>query len=298
MRQRMLKPAYGIALHLLVLAISLTSHSAMSWAQARPLYDGTMVLATFADPGALNPALTTSVPTHIVTGPMFNGLVAHDFAFNPVPDLAERWSLSDDGRMYTFELARHALWHDGRPVSAADVQFTFAEVLLKYHGRTRTALGQNLEAVEARDAHTVAFRFKEPYAPFLALVDVVNAPILPRHVYAEGELTKHPANSGPVGSGPFKFKEWVRGDHITLVRNDKYFKAGKPYLDRIVIRIMPDAAAATIAFEKGEVDYFLFPPPHELGRLRQLSSVTVTTRGREGVCWHCDPHPEPAATDP
>jgi peptide/nickel transport system substrate-binding protein len=240
------------------------------------------VLATFADPGALNPALTTSVPTHIVTGPMFSGLVAHDFAFNPVPDLAERWSIADDGRTYTFELAPHALWHDGRPVTAADVQFTFEEVLLKYHGRTRAALGQNLEAVEARDAHTTVFRFKEPYAPFLALVDVVNAPILPRHVYATGELVKHPANSAPVGSGPFKFKEWARGDHITLVRNDDYFKAGKPYLDRIVVRIMPDAAAATIAFEKGEVDYFLFPPPHELGRLQRLPGVTVTTRGREG----------------
>src|SRR5688572_21049898 len=80
----------------------------------------------------------------------------------------------------------------------------------------------------------------------------------------------------------FKFKEWSRGDHITLVRNDEHFKAGKPYLDRIAIRIMPDAAAATIAFEKGEVDYFMFPPPHELGRLQQLPTVTVTTRGREG----------------
>jgi peptide/nickel transport system substrate-binding protein len=114
------------------------------------------------------------------------------------------------------------------------------------------------------------------------LIDVVNAPILPRHIYAAGDIQKHPAASAPVGSGPFKFKEWVRGDHITLVRNDGYFKPGKPYLDRIVIRIMPDAAAATIAFDKGEVDYFLFPPPHELARLRQLPGVAVTTRGREG----------------
>jgi peptide/nickel transport system substrate-binding protein len=111
---------------------------------------------------------------------------------------------------------------------------------------------------------------------------VVTAPILPRHVYSEGDLQKHPANSAPIGSGPFKFKEWVRGDHVTLVRNEQYFKPGKPYLDRIVVRITPDAAAATIAFEKGEVDYFLFPPPHELARLRQLTGVTVTTHGREG----------------
>jgi ABC-type transport system substrate-binding protein len=74
----------------------------------------------------------------------------------------------------------------------------------------------------------------------------------------------------------------VRGDHVTLVRNEQYFKPGKPYLDRIVVRITPDAAAASIAFEKGEVDYFLFPPPHELARLRQLTGFVVTTQGREG----------------
>jgi peptide/nickel transport system substrate-binding protein len=171
-----------------------------------------MVLATFADPGSLNPGLTTSVPTHLVTGPIFSGLVGHDFQLTPVPDLAERWSISADGQKYTFHLVQHALWHDGRPVTAADVKFSFEEVLLKYRGRTRAALGKILQAMESPDAHTVVFRFKEPYAPFLALVDAVNAPILPQHVYAEGDLQKHPANSSPVGSGPFKFKEWLRGD--------------------------------------------------------------------------------------
>jgi peptide/nickel transport system substrate-binding protein len=73
-----------------------------------------MVLATFADPGALNPGLTTSVPTHLVTGPIFNGLVGHDFQLTPVPDLAERWSVSPDGREYTFHLPPGALWHNGR----------------------------------------------------------------------------------------------------------------------------------------------------------------------------------------
>jgi peptide/nickel transport system substrate-binding protein len=111
---------------------------------------------------------------------------------------------------------------------------------------------------------------------------VVNAPILPRHVYAEGDPQKHPANTAPVGSGPFKFKEWARGDHVTPVRNEQYFKPGKPYLDCIIVRIAPGAAGATIAVEKGEVDHFLFPLPHELARLRQLTGVVATTQGRAG----------------
>jgi peptide/nickel transport system substrate-binding protein len=258
-----------LARPLLALVMSLVCHSAIALAQEQPRYGGTMILATLADPGSLNPGLTTSVPTHVVTGPIFNGLVGHDFTFAPVPDLAERWSVSPDGRVYTFHLVQHALWHDGQPVTSADVKFTFEEVLLKYHGRTRAALGQNLRGVETPDPHTVVFRFKDPYAPFLALIDVVNAPILPRHIYAAEDIQRHPASNAPVGSGPFKFKEWVRGDHITLVRNDGYFKPGKPYLDRIVIRIMPDATAATIAFDKGEVDYFLFPPHRPSGDVRQ-----------------------------
>jgi peptide/nickel transport system substrate-binding protein len=217
--------------HLLALVISMACWSVTALAQEQPLYGGAMVLATFTDPGSLNPGLTTSVPTHLVAGPIFNGLVGHDFQFTPVPDLAERWSVSPDGREYTFHLVPQAIWHDGRPVAAADVKFTFEEVLLKYHGRTRAALERNLETIETPDPHTVLFRFKESYAPFLALVEVVNAPILPRHVYAEGDLQKHPANSAPIGSGPFKFKEWVRGDQVTLVRNEQYFKPGKPYLD-------------------------------------------------------------------
>jgi peptide/nickel transport system substrate-binding protein len=282
MRQRMPERKFVIILHLLALVMSLAYHSPPVSAQEQPRYGGTLILATFADPGSLNPGLTTSVPTHIVTGPIFNGLVGHDLQLAPVPDLAERWSVSPDGRVYTFQLVKNALWHDGKPVTSADLKFTFEEVLLKYHGRTRAALGKNLETIETPDPYTVVFRFKEPYAPFLALVDGVNAPILSQHVYAGTDILKHPANSVPIGSGPFKFKEWVRGDHVTLVRNDRYFKKGKPYLDRIVIRIMPDPAAATIAFEKGEVDYFLFPPPHEIVRLQQLPGVVVTTRGREG----------------
>ena len=123
-REHATKPL--LARPLLALVMGLVCHSAIALAQEQPRYGGTMILATLADPGSLNPGLTTSVPTHIVTGPIFNGLVGHDFTFAPVPDLAERWSVSPDGRVYTFHLVQHALWHDGQPVTSAILPIPFS----------------------------------------------------------------------------------------------------------------------------------------------------------------------------
>jgi len=105
---------------------------------------------------------------------------------------------------------------------------------------------------------------------------------MPKHLYEGTDPLTNPHNTRPVGSGPFKFQEWLKGDHITLTRNDQYFKAGKPYLDRVVYRVMPSASAAAIAFEKGEVDYFLNPTPLDVSRLKNLPCVVISDKGREG----------------
>ena len=258
---------------------------ALSPAAARgqePRYGGIVSVAISSDPGGLNPAVTTQGGVHLVCGSIFSGLVAHDFGLNPVPDLAERWDVSPDGRTYTFHLARDAVFHDGAPVTSEDVRFTFEQLLLKYHARARASVGDNLRRVSTPDQHTVVFEFERPYAAFLQLVDVTNAPVMPRHLYDGTDPLANPRNTAPVGSGPFKFQEWVKGDHITLVRNERYFKAGKPYLDRVVYRVMPSAAVAAIALERGEVDYFLNPSPLDAARLRAMPGVVVTDRGREG----------------
>lgn len=246
-----------------------------------PRYGGTLVLADTADPGPLNPGITTSVPTHVVTGPMFNGLVGIDQNLKPTPDLATSWDISADGKTVTFHLAAGVVWHDGQPFSSADVKFTFEQILLKYSSRTKAALGPVLAGIDTPDAGTALFRFKTPYAAFLALIDKVNAPILPMHVYQGTDPMTNPANQHPIGTGAFKFQEGVKGDHYTLVRNDHYFKKAQPFLDKIVIRILPDDATAAAAFERGEIDYLVFPPSAEFDRLARLTGVTRTNQGRE-----------------
>ena len=247
-----------------------------------PQPGGVVVVAVSSDPGGLNPAVTTQGGVHLICGSIFSGLVAHDFGLNPVPDLAERWEVSPDGRTYTFYLAREAEFHDGVPVTSEDVRFTFEQLLVKYHSRTRTSIGDNLRRIGTPDQHMVVFEFDRPYAAFLQLIDVTNAPVMPKHLYEGTDPLTNLHNTRPIGSGPFKFQEWLKGDHITLARNEKYFKKGKPYLDRVVYKVMPSAAMTAIAFEKGEVDYFLNPSPLDVVRLKNTRGVIVTDKGREG----------------
>lgn len=236
----------------------------------------TVVAAVSADPGHLNPAITTGSPTHAVADSLFNGLLSLDEKGEPQPDLAVRWTLSEDGMRARFELARDAKWHDGRPVTADDVKFTFESVLLRHHARTRASLGPVLETVEAIDPATVEFRFKRPYPALVQQLDVTEAPILPRHVYGEGEIERNPANLKPVGSGPFRFESYAKDDRVVLARNTAYFKPGLPRIERLVFRVIPDATTQAQALAAGEIDFVSRVAPSEIARLERSGRATLT----------------------
>jgi peptide/nickel transport system substrate-binding protein len=238
-------------------------------------YGGTLVVAANNDPGQFNPGITTASGTHTVTGNIYSGLLFLDDKLNPQPDLAESWTVSPDGKAYTFKLRQGVLWHDGQPFSSADVKFTFEEVLLKFHARTKAGLENILEGIETPDPSTVVMRFKQPYGPLLQRLDVVEAPILARHVYQDSDVQNSPANQKPIGTGPFKFVEYVKGDHVRLVRNERYYKPGLPYLDELVFKIIPDNTTATLAFERGEVDFLPNVPGPDMARLQGTPGLTV-----------------------
>ncbi len=242
-----------------------------------PKRGGTVVVAMSADPGALNPAITTSGNTHFVADQVYNGLVGLDEQLNPIPELAASWNISADGKVYTFQLQPNVKWHDGQPFTSDDVKFTFEQALLKYHSRTKAALAPVLDTIETPAPLTVVFRFKQPYGPFLQRLDVVEAPIIPKHIYEGKDVQNDPANLRPIGTGPFKFVEYVKGDHVTLERNPDYFKAGLPYLDKAVFSIIPNATTAAQALEQGEVDYLSSVQGSDLSRLQQNSSITLVT---------------------
>ncbi len=236
--------------------------------QDAPVRGGTLVVAIVSDPGHLNPAITTSGATHAASELLYNGLVGRDERGEPVPELAESWQVEQGGSVYRFRLRDGVKWHDGMPFTASDVKFTFEEVLLKFHARTRASMGGFLVGVEAPDDRTVVFRFKQPYAPLLYQLDATEAPIIARHVYQGTDPQTNPTNSNPIGTGPFKFVSYTKGTEIRLARNPAYFKPGLPYVDGLVMRIIPDLSVQVLALENGEVDFLWELSGPQQGRIK------------------------------
>ncbi|HEX2026779.1 MAG TPA: ABC transporter substrate-binding protein [Nitriliruptorales bacterium] len=237
---------------------------------------GTLVVAITADPGHLNPAITTSGGTHTASELLYNGLLAvEEEGGEPVGDLAEDWEVEEDGAVYRFTLRDGVTWHDGEPFTSADVKFSFEQVLLQYHARTKASLASVLEGIDTPDERTVVFRFNQPYAPFLLQLDVTEAPIVAEHVYAGSDPNENPANTDPVGTGPFEFVSYQEGAEIRLARNDDYFKEDLPYLDEVVMRVVPDDASALLALEDGEVDFLWGVPGPDLERIRTADEIVT-----------------------
>lgn len=253
----------------------------VAWGEA-PRRGGTAVVAVAGDPGHLNPAISSAGPLHAVADSLYNGLVALDRDGTPRPDLARSWDVSPDGRTVTFRLVDGVRWHDGTPLTAADVKFSFDEALFRFHARARAGLAPAVEAIETPDAGTVVFRLRRPHPALLQQLDVTEAPIIARHVYAGKDLNQNPANLRPIGTGPYRFESYRRDDEVVLVRNPAYFKPGLPRLDRLVFRILPNANTQLNAFLAGEVDMLARVSAIDAQRLRGQPVTTVDTQAGSG----------------
>ncbi len=245
-----------------------------------PRYGGTFVAAIVSDPTTLNPATSSDFYVKIISGTLFDTLVNLDFNLNPVPRLAQSWEISRDGLTYTFRLAK-ARWHDGRPLTSEDVKFTVEQILGPYHP-SGGQYKDRIQEILTPDPQTVVFKLKTPFSPFLVML-ANDLYIMPKHIYQGTDIPKNPARLTPVGSGPFKFAEWKKGDFIRVLRNPDYFMQGKPYLDQIVFKVAADAGARMLAFEKGEIDYlsFYLCPASEVERIRRTPGLKTTTKGHE-----------------
>lgn len=240
---------------------------------------GRLVVATSQDPITLNPAMSAHLHSHMIADSMFSLLVRR--SWDPqefLPDLAESWKISNEGRTFTFHLRDDVLWHDGEPFTSADVKFTFEEVIQPLHPSGLLLFGDLIE-VETPDPYTAVFQFSTPQPAFLEWISLYYyGSIIPKHVYEGESILDHPANFKPVGTGPFKFAEYVRGSHVRVVRNENYYRPGLPYLDEIVFRIIPDSSAALAALQTGEVHYIAWNiPRHVVARLERIPGIVVDT---------------------
>ena len=265
-------PRRTILLVLGLVVLAAAGSPVIGWGQPKP--GGTLVMV-HTDPGVMNPILETAWPHFPRMS--FNGLTDFDPQGKIVPGLATEWKVSPDNLTYTFQLRPDVKWHDGKPLTAEDVRFTYEKILDPKIGSRMTIYFQAVKEVQATGPHTVVFRLKEPDPTFLPNLW---SGILPKHLWEKEDFAKSQYNVMAVGSGPWKVKEWVRGDHMTFEANADYFQ-GRPYLDRIIMKVIPDATVAYAALEKGDVHYIPFKgvvggPPYQLvDRLKQSRHLEV-----------------------
>jgi peptide/nickel transport system substrate-binding protein len=221
------------------------------------LHGGRFTYPLTAEPTTLNFVTATDQPSVLITRLIGDGLVDHDTRLATVPRLAERWDWSGDGRVLTFHLRSGVRFHDGSPLTSADVLHTYERII---DPRSR-AVGRldpflPVERVEAPDPLTVRVIYRSPYAPALAAWEV---PVLPRHLDTPNAAGASPIDRAPVGSGPFRLAGWEPARRIVLAANENYW-GGRPSLDTIDFEIIPSQDTALQALLSGEVDYARLSP--------------------------------------
>jgi peptide/nickel transport system substrate-binding protein len=247
-----------------------------------PTRGGTLTFVVQPEPPGLLGQLNTATPVTLVSTKIHDGLLSLDNDRKLVPALALGYQISADGKTITLPLRQGVKWHDGKDFTSADVKYTLEEVVKKYHPRGRSLLA-TLDTVDTPDAHTAILRFSKPALYIPGTLTYIDMPIMPKHIYEGTDPRTSPAGNSPIGTGPFKFVEWRKGTSITLERNNDYWNTDKPYLDKMVIRFIPDPATRAVSLESGEVDIAGANPIPltDVARFRALKNVEVRTDGYE-----------------
>jgi len=234
---------------LIALVLFAAAASMQGCRQERSRYGGTVVLSTVEEPTGFNPLFYMDTLSPNIGSLLFNTLVNIDEQLEYVPELAESWQVSEDGLTWNFRLREGVRFHDGEPLDAEDVVFTYRTLLDPASESPLAPLYGIIEQVEAVDRLQVRFHLAEPYSPLLNLLILE---IVPQHLLGKGGIGFEEFARNPVGSGPFVFKSWEE-ERILLHANPEYFE-GRPYLDRVEVRWYPDQSRAWSALMRGEVD--------------------------------------------
>src|ERR1700719_3605691 len=209
---------------------------------------GTVNFLIESMPANLDPRIGTDAQSQHLDGLIFDSLLAHDAQMNIVADLAERWEARDP-LTYVFHLRQGVKFHDGRPLTSADVKFTFDSILDGTVKTPKRGAFRMVASIEAPDALTVVFHLREPYASFLWNLTRPGVGIVPRG--SGPDIAQH-----PIGSGPFRFVSMRTDEVIVLERNANYFGniAAKGTIERVRFRIVPDAIVRALELRKGSAD--------------------------------------------
>ncbi len=228
----------------------------------------TLVIGSGAEATGLDPRLETDVPSFERINVIMEPLVKFDVDMNLTPLLASSWEFSSDSLTLTFYLQEGVTWHDGTPFTAHDVKYTYEWVLDPDNGASNRGLYQDISKIEVVNDYEIEFHLSKPYS-FL-LNNIARMPITPKHAGDRSDFRQN-----PVGTGPYKLVSWTRDDRMILRANEDYW-GGKPIIQNLIFRTIPEDATRLLAFEAGEIDIYQGGiVPQELPRLEQDPKFVV-----------------------
>lgn len=282
MPSRSIRTIAGVAtlLAALVIGAACGDHAPAAGAAAPPQRGGTAVMGSISDVDSWNEYVSRQTFANNLQRRIFLRLAQEmgDSKEHPatfLPQLAESWSASGDGKTITFRL-RRATWSDGRPITASDVRFTWKAQVSPEVAWVNAKSKEHVTDVQVLDDRTAAFRFDRAYPDQLA--DALEGGILPEHVFGAvpfADWRTHDWSGARVSSGPFLLESHRPGEEIDLVRNARYFQQDAPLLDRVVVRIVPDATSLLTQLLAGTIDYVEGVAPREAERVRAARGVRL-----------------------
>ncbi|MGB9667374.1 MAG: peptide-binding protein [Thermosulfidibacteraceae bacterium] len=216
----------------------------------------TLTIGSIGEPKRLLPILAVDVPSATISGLVFNGLLKYDGNLNVVGDLAESWEIKNGGKTLVFHLKKNVYWQDGKPFTARDVIFTYKKVIDPKVATPYSGEFMLVKRVIAPNDYTVIVEYKKPYA--FSLVSWMMG-IMPEHLLSKEDINTSKYNRYPVGTGPFILERWETGRFIELRANPNYH-GGKPKIDRIIYRIIPDSSTMFMELKAGKLDYMNLSP--------------------------------------
>ncbi len=216
-----------------------------------PVRGGTLTLQSY-NADTLHPLLTKSNSNIQVLGLIYDSLITFDDQLNVVPGLAESWQVSDDGMTWTFQLRKDVKWHDGTGLTANDVDFTFKAINDKRYDSVYQYNTQSVARFEVVDEYTFRVVLNRPYGGFIRMMYF---PVLPKHQLQGLEIKSVDQDFKPIGTGPYRFAEYTPMKEIKLKASDTWWKDQSPYINEVIVRLMPDNQTALYALEAKEADF-------------------------------------------
>jgi peptide/nickel transport system substrate-binding protein len=242
-------------------------------AQPKPVYGGSLTVAQGVEPPGLDPTTATSAAIpRVVYSNVLEGLLKIDRKGRVVTALAKDYKFTRDGKTYTFLLQKGVTFHDGTSFDAEDVKFTLERLMDPKTGTAHPEYYKDIDSVQKMDNYTVRIKMKNANSMFLFNLARPDSVIVNKE--AADKL-----KTGPVGTGPFKLIEWVRGDHITLAKFDGYRKKGVPYLDQVTFKFIGDASAQIASLKAGDIDVIAYDVSPENATLLEKDPKFMVLNG-------------------